>query len=174
MMGAESMRVDEVRNRVALPLLYFLAVFAPLAHLANSTPMKAVATATQAAPAMKVFTSHDGYETFSPRFHLEWTSHGIPQSLELTPKVYSAVKGPYNRRNAYGAALAYAPVLAANPATRQLHSSVVRYALCDPAPVLSELGVDHRDPATTVTVHIEPRRPLAPEWQLRYEVTCDE
>jgi hypothetical protein len=46
------------------------------------------------------------------------------------------MRGPYNRRNVYGAALAYAPVLP--PALRD---PVTKHALCGDAPLLRELGL---------------------------------
>ena len=58
----------------------------------------------------------------------------------MTPEVYARLAGPYNRRNAYGAAMAGGPALAADPSLRPMFLAVSRYALCDPAPVLRELG----------------------------------
>lgn len=157
----------------AVLLLGGLAVLAPIANLLDIAPLKGLAAATGASPAMKVFTSHDGYETFSPRFHLDWTSAGERRSLTLTPDVYAGVRGPYNRRNAYGAALAYSPVLTSRANTRDMHASVVRYALCDPAPLVDELVLGDADSIEDLRVTIEPRRPLDPKWQLSYEVKCD-
>ena len=51
------------------------------------------------------------------------------------------MRGPYNRRNAYGAVLAYGPILFSNPRTKPLFESVARYALCGDAPLLRELGL---------------------------------
>ena len=151
-----------------------LAVLAPIADLSGNASLKGLAAATAASPAMKVFTSHDGYETFSPRFHIEWSEAGEAKALILTPAVYANLKGPYNRRNAYGAVLSYSPVLSANPVTREMHASATRYALCGDAPVLAELGIDIAAIDGPVTVRIEPRRPIDARWQLAYTVTCDE
>jgi hypothetical protein len=74
----------------------------------------------------------------------------------LTPEVYGQVRGPYNRRNVYGAALAYGPVLVTDDRTRPLFESVVRYALCGDAPLLRELGIDAADVAGPVRVRYEP------------------
>lgn len=162
-----------MRTKLAVVVLGVLSVLGPVADLLGWAPLKGIAAATNAAPAMKVFTTHDGYETFSPQFHLEWQENGRPQSLTLTPSVYAGIRGPYNRRNAYGAALSYAPVLAANPATNEMHAAVTRYALCGRAPILSELGVDAEVLDGPVTVRIEPRGPVDPKWRLDYQVNCD-
>jgi hypothetical protein len=121
-------------------------------------PIKGVGAATTASPAPKVFSAVHGLETFSTRFTLEWRDRdGRSQSLPLTPEVYARVRGPYNRRNVYGAVLAYGPVLATDERTRPLFESVARYALCGDAPLLRELGVDPAEVAGAVRVRYEPR-----------------
>jgi hypothetical protein len=89
----------------------------------------------------------------STRFFLEWTdrSTGTAHSQELTPEIYSRMRGPYNRRNVYGAVLAYGPVLPA-----ELRDPVARYALCGEAPLLRELGIETADIAGPVRVRYEP------------------
>jgi hypothetical protein len=59
--------------------------------------------------------------------------------------------GPYNRRNVYGAALAYGPVL-----PESLRDPVMRYALCGEAPLLRELGIDPDDITGRVRIRYEP------------------
>ena len=74
--------------------------------------LKGLAAATAASPAPKVFSSVQGLETFSVRFlHRVQRSDGTADSIKLTPEMYSRIHGPYNRRNVFGAALSYAPVL---------------------------------------------------------------
>ena len=163
-----------MRTSIAVIILGALSVLAPLADLVGFAPLKGLAAATGASPAMKVFTSHEGYETFSPRFHLQWREAGQARGLVLTPTIYANLRGPYNRRNAYGAVLAYSPVLSANPNTRAMHAEVVRYALCGDAPVLAELGIDRNHIDGPMTVRIEPRRQLHSRWQLEYQADCNE
>src|SRR5262245_11707446 len=120
-------------------------------------PLKGIGAATTASPAPKVFSVARGLETYSTRFYLEWYDRaGKEHSLLLTPELYGRVRGPYNRRNAYGAALAYGPVLATSERTKPLFRSVVNYALCGEAPLLRELGVDPADVAGPVRVRYEP------------------
>ena len=61
------------------------------------------------------------------------------------------MRGPYNRRNVYGAALAYAPVI---PST--LRDPVIRHALCGDAPLLRELGVEVKTASGPITLVLEP------------------
>jgi hypothetical protein len=114
--------------------------------------LRGVGAATTASPAPKVFSSVEGLETFSTRFYLEWTDRdGSGHSLLVTPEVYARLRGPYNRRNVYGAALAYGPVL-----PPELRDPVMRYALCGDAPLLRELGVNPAEVRGPVCVRFEP------------------
>lgn len=117
--------------------------------------LKGIGAATCASPAPKVFSSVRGLETFSTRCFIEWRdADGKEGSLEITPEVYSRIGGPYNRRNVYGAALSYGPVL-----PEGLRDPVMRFALCGEAPLLRELGVDPASisPRVGVRVRFEPR-----------------
>jgi hypothetical protein len=114
--------------------------------------IKGVAAATTASPAPKVFSSVKGLETYSTRFSLEWTDRtGVGHSLRITPELYARLRGPYNRRNVYGAALAYGPVL-----PESLREPVMHYALCGDAPLLRELGIEPSDIIGPVRVRYEP------------------
>jgi hypothetical protein len=107
------------------------------------TALKGMGAASAASPAPRVFTSVRGLETFSTRFVLEWRGRdGAAYVLEPTPEGYSRIRGPYNRRNVYGAALAYGPVLATDPRTRPMFEAVLSHALCGESPLLRELGID--------------------------------
>jgi hypothetical protein len=120
--------------------------------------LKAVAAATAASPAPKVFSAVKGLETYSSRLFIESASQKAnSQSFEITPELYSRLRGPYNRRNVFGAVLAYGPVLASDPHTRPLFDSVSRYALCGHAPLLRELGMPASSVAPLVQVRIEVR-----------------
>ena len=142
--------------------------------LAGFSTARALAAATQVSPAMKVFTSHEGFETFSPRFTIAYVdTAGQPVEVALTPERYSALAGPYNRRNAYGAALAYAPVLLASAETRGLVESVMRYAFCEPGSLVAELGLADLDRRAPITVLIHPRHAPKPERVLKIEAKCD-
>lgn len=124
--------------------------------------LRALAAATLASPAPKVFSAARGLETYSTRFHLEWIdAAGVPHSLQLTPEIYARLEGPYNRRNVYGAALAYGPLLATDPRTRPMYEAVTRYALCGDVPLLRELGVAGSPRAGSVRIRLEPRATAA-------------
>jgi len=120
--------------------------------------LKGLGTATTASPAPKVFSAVRGLETYSTRFYLEWTDRrGRAHSLQITPEVGARQQGPYNRRNVYGAVLAYGPVLVTDKRTRPMFEAVARYGLCGEAPLLRELGIDPSEVQEgSVRVRLEP------------------
>ena len=120
--------------------------------------LKGLAAATGASPAPKVFSSVQGLETFSSDFYVAWKDrNGSAHAIKITPEMYSRVQGPYNRRNVFGAALSYAPVLARDTHTRRMYDSVVRYALCGPAPLLREMGIDPTNLSEPPVIRLVPR-----------------
>lgn len=119
--------------------------------------LKGLGAATAASPAPRVFSAVRGLETYSTRFYIDWVdTSGVNRSLELTPDVYSRIQGPYNRRNIYGAALAYGPLLSVDARTRPMFEAVSRYALCGGRPLLVELGAEPTSTSGTVCVRLEP------------------
>src|ERR1700739_844506 len=104
-------------SRAALFLL-IVGLLQMTGDLLRLPALKDVAAAIGASPAPKVFSSVQGLETFSSTFYLEWRDRdGVVHTVELTPELYSRVRGPYTRRNVFGAALAYAPILSADTRT---------------------------------------------------------
>ena len=120
--------------------------------------IKGVAAATAASPAPKVFSAVRGLETYSSRFFVEWTDKaGRFQSVEITPERARGLRGPYNRRNVYGAVLAYGPIMQSDPALKPMFESVSHYALCGNAPLLQELGIETANMQGAPRVRLETR-----------------
>jgi hypothetical protein len=162
--------------RVIATILIVLGCVQMAGDVSGRPEIKVAGAVTQASPAPKVFTSQGGFETFSSRFFIEWRDRqGERHALELTPQTYRRLKGPYNRRNAYGAALSYAPVLAANERTRPMLDFVMRYALCGDAPLLEELGIARHDVVYPLLLRLEPREAGSRQehWQTTFAVTCE-
>ena len=125
-------------------LLAVVGLLQMAGDLIGSRALAGFGAATMIAPAPKVFSSVRGLETYSTRFFLEWTDAGTGggRKMELTSEVCARIRGPYNRRNVYGAALAYGPVLVGSDATRPMLRAVLEYGLLGDAPLLRELGID--------------------------------
>jgi len=136
--------------------LLALGLLQMTADTLHSNALKGVAAATAASPAPRVFSSVRGLETFSSRFFVEWTdTSGRFHSMRINPEHAAGMRGPYNRRNVYGAVLAYGPVLQSDPATRPMFESVSRYALCGNAPLLQELGIPVNEIRGTPRIRLE-------------------
>jgi len=139
-------------------LLVVLALAQMVGDVLRLDGLKGVAAATCASPAPKVFSAVRGLETYSTRFFVAWRStDGSERSRELDSETYARLRGPYNRRNVYGAALAYGPVLASDARGRRMLEAVLRRGLCAPYPLLAELGIDTADVAGGVKLRYEPR-----------------
>ena len=120
--------------------------------------LKGIGAALNASPAPKVFCSANSLETFSSRFLIEWSdSEGKIQSILLAPGSASKIKGPYNRRNVYGAILSYGPVLEANPLMRPLYESVLSYGVKKEAPLLAAMGIDPEEIEGNLSISVQPR-----------------
>ena len=164
------------RAWISAGALVLIGVAQMVGDVLGYSVLKGLAQATGSSPTPKVFTAHQGFETYSSQFFLAWTDRsGVRHKLKLTPANYRGVGGPYNRRNAYGAAISYAPVLNASEVTRPMLDSVLRFAFCGSSTILEELGVNADDVAGPVSVIIEPRQDLPPGhgWQLEFESRCD-
>lgn len=161
------------KTKVAAAVLIALAVAQPIADIAAMPRLKAALAATQAAPAMKVFTAQRGFETYASRYFVSWReSGGELRRVELTPEIYGRMRGPYNRRNVYGAALSYGPVLRSSPLTRPMADSVADYAFCEPGGLLRELRLTEGQPRE-VAIELVPRRAPQREYELTWSVSCE-
>src|SRR5262249_28384869 len=136
--------------------------------------VRGVAAATAASPAPRVFSAAGGLETYSTRFYVEWTDKsGQRHSVEITPQRAAGLRGAYNRRNVFGAVLAYGPVMQTDPMLRPMFDSVARHALCGRAPLLEELGIDPRSLQGAPRIRLEPRPgSRTDELPLSFEADC--
>jgi len=159
------------RERCMFLALVALGSVQMLAEVFNFPRIKALAAASQMSPAMKVFTAHQGYETHAARFHIGWCNAASECDwLILSPANYSQIAGPYNRRNVYGAALAYGPLLRADSRLRGMHSSVMAYAFCMPGSLRVPLGMP-KD-VQKIWVHVEPLRASRSDLDYAWETDC--
>ncbi len=149
-------RWDRVSTATAIVLT--LGVGRMAADVVGFGKLGGLLAATGAGPAPKVFTAYGDFEPFSTRASLSWVDrHGTPQQLALTSEVYARLRGPYNRRNPYGAVVVFAPVAAQRPELAGMFDAVARSALCGERPLLAELGVDPPEVTGDVTIVYTPR-----------------
>lgn len=119
-------------------LYLFVVIIGSLQIIGFTTKNKTIrgiGVATTSSPLPLVFTKVKDVETFSNQFFIDYTTKDNQKfSLEITPEVYSKIKGAYNRRNVYGAAFSYAPVL-----NEKLLNAVLSYSFCDKN-LITEIG----------------------------------
>ena len=130
-------------------LLATLSLLQIAGDLLGLPVLKGLGAASAMAPLPKVFSDVRGLETFASGFSFELRDSvsGETERRPITPEMYSRLAGPYNRRNAYGAALAYAPRL-----PEKLWQSVFCFGLKpNDGPLRRELGLP---PEAHVTVSI--------------------
>jgi hypothetical protein len=144
--------------RKSVVVLLAIGLLQMVGDLLHVPPLKGFASATAASPAPKVFSSVRGLETYSTRFFIEWKDTAAQfHSVEITPKRAQGLRGPYSRRNVYGAVLAYGPIMETDTALRPMFESVSRYALCGEAPLLQELGIDTKNMQGNPVIRLQPR-----------------
>jgi len=146
-----------MKTRVAALLLVSLGLIQIAGDLFGLKSLKGFGALTCASPAPKVFSAVGGLETYSTHFFIEWTDReGQAHSVELTPERYAGLRGPYNRRNVYGAVLAFGPVLATDARTRPMFEAVARFTLCGNDTILKELGINRGEGVGPAAVRLEP------------------
>ncbi len=144
------------RWRVALVLALGLAQM--FCDLTGLSLLGGVAMATAASPAPRVFTSlPDGQgglvDPFADDFSIEVeTPEGTTTTRALTPETYGALRGPYNRRNTYGALVAGAAYLEGHELTESMWRAALEYTACGRSEALDELGLPPRAPGSRVTL----------------------
>lgn len=135
-----------LRNRMALALVVF-ACSAMAGDLLHCLPLKGIGAASTIAPFPKVFCDNQGLEGFASEFTITAEGPKGTTNIVLTPELYSQLKGPYNRRNVYGAALAFGPKL-----PPPLWRSVFAYGLGPGGPLREELELPHDSTNVVVTI----------------------
>lgn len=118
-------------------ILMLLGLLQAIGYVTNSQTIRGLGLSTAASPLPIVFTEVKGVETFASDFYLVWEKeNNKSDSLKITSNIYSKLKGPYNRRNVYGAVISYGPVL-----PQEKIISVLNYGLCSNKPLVKEMGL---------------------------------
>ncbi|HEY5551409.1 MAG TPA: hypothetical protein VIK52_05960 [Opitutaceae bacterium] len=130
--------------------------------LVDSRPMRGIGATSMVAPFPMVFSDVDGLETFASEFEITGVdASGALFRIPLTAERYSQLEGSYNRRNVYGAALAYAPRM-----PEPLWQAVFCFGLAQGGPLRRELGLP--EGATNLAVVIRTRtRGRSDTWTLQ-------
>ncbi len=139
------MKTNHALRRANLLSLLILLIgsAAMIGHLTGSQTLKGIGMATAASPLPRVFGTaiHQDsgleFETFSAEVELLFQNRdGETIRIKPTRELAQKLAGPYNRRNAYGAAVCYSPALPV-----EMQQAALRYALITPGTMRDVLGL---------------------------------
>ncbi len=131
-------------------------------------PIKGIGFMTTASPLPLVFSKFRGVENFSSDFYMDVRfKDGETISIKLTPEIYERAGGPYNRRNPYGAVLAYGPMLT-KPNEVILRDKIMQYSACGQGTFMREIGISK--PIEHINVTVKSKTVAKPVWN--FEVNC--
>lgn len=138
---------------IVLGLVIAVGAIQLVGHAVGSMQIRGVGLATAASPLPLVFSHFRGFETFTSRFTIEARdSAGNTQTIDVSPRYYARLGGPYNRRNTYGAVISFGPALT-SPREKAIVDSVLRYGFCGTGPLAE--GFTLPAPVREIKVHIE-------------------
>lgn len=101
----------------------------------------------------------DGLEPFASTFTIVTQGREVV-AIPVTPELYAKLKGPYNRRNVYGAVFAAGPRL-----PEAIWRSVLQYGFAPAGPLRQDLGL----PEDTTKIRLRIRtntRGRSGSWEL--------
>ena len=131
------------RSNIFASILFIVGCTQMTGYTTGSKMLRGIGAASVISPSPKVFCVaeiQDGQgamlETFSSQFSLVYTVNGARNVLPFDPKTGHLLRGPYNRRNVYGAALSYAPCL-----PRGLVNEILHFGLRPQGDLRRELGI---------------------------------
>lgn len=154
------------RTEVLLAAVLVLGSLQMVGWATGLTAIQRLGQLTAASPLPLVFSSHQGWESFTPRFFIDVKYvDGQTEHVHVDPAVYTRLPGPYNRRNVYGAVMSFGPLLVEGK-KRAMRDAVFHYAFCHGGP-LARLSKRPNDVVGAI-VSAEPRN--GAPW--REEIAC--
>ncbi len=107
-------------------LIIAIGLLQTIGYLSRIKIIKQLGQITCSSPLPIVFTEVKGVETFASDFYIEFINYtGEREVIKITPNMYSKLKGPYNRRNIFGAAISYGPIL-----KKEIWETIFKYGFC--------------------------------------------
>ncbi len=149
-------------------LVILIGSLSMVGTIAKLDPVKGIGFMTTASPLPLVFSKFRDVENFSSDYYMDIRfKNGETTSFKVTPEIYERAKGPYNRRNPYGAVLAYGPMLT-KPNELILRDKVMQYSACGQGTFMREIGISK--PIEHINVTVKSKTLAKPVWN--FEVNC--
>jgi len=113
-------------RKIIYSMIVLIGLLQSIGYLTKIENIRNLGVLTTASPLPIVFTDVNGVEAFAADFYLNWNDKSTnSKQIKITPALYAQLKGPYNRRNAYGAAIAGGPIL-----PEKIWKPILKYGLC--------------------------------------------
>lgn len=155
-------------DKVAAALVVAIGSLSMLGSVTGVDAVKGMGFMTTASPLPLVFSKFRGVENFSSEYYMDVRYRtGETESLMITDEMYERSGGPYNRRNPYGAVLAYGPMLT-KPNEIVLRDKVMEYSACGQGSFMKEIGITK--PIEHIRVTVKSKTKAKPVWN--FEVNC--
>lgn len=150
-------------------LVILIGSLSMLGSVTSLDPVKGIGFMTTASPLPLVFSKFRGVENFSSDYFMDIRyKDGTTESMKITPEMYEKSQGPYNRRNPYGAVLAYGPMLT-KPNEIILRDKVMQYSACGQGTFMKEMGITK--PIGHIKVTLNSKTTARSVWN--FEVNCE-
>lgn len=152
-----------------ISLLFLLGALNMLGVIFHSQTMKGIATISTASPLPFVFSAYQGIETFSTKLAMEVTfKNGTEIRIDLDHKLYSKMKGPYNRKNVIGAVFSHGPFFQ-DPKLIQIRDQILDWGFCK-GHLVEEFGIHDQVQKAIIDIRSKTKGNENEQWFLH--VTC--
>lgn len=101
-----------------------------IAFIVHYDGFKDMGFVSVSSPLPLVFSAYNGHETYSTEFNISVSyKNDTNVTVHMDGNLYNKIKGPYNRRNIYGAVFSHGPFFN-NDKLIEMRQSVLNYAIC--------------------------------------------
>lgn len=125
-----SIKLKSIIYQLLVAILLFIGCLNTIGFLLSSPQIRGLAFSTAASPLPLVFTKYNGVETFSTTFMADlYTTNNTKITIPIDYDIYSQIKGPYNRRNIFGAIFSHGPFFQTKELL-ELRNQILSYVIC--------------------------------------------
>jgi hypothetical protein len=131
-----------IHNMAMFVLLVTIGSLHIVGYSLNNEAIKGVAFATSSSPLPLVFSAYNGIETFSTSFEFNVVTKNYTKiNMCMDNKLYSKLKGPYNRRNVFGVIFSHGPFFNKLNMIKK-RQQILYWGFCYPGSLASEFGIN--------------------------------
>jgi len=137
---------------IIISLLFLLGSLNMIGLVFQSPQIKAIAFVSCSSPLPFVFSAYEKIETFSTSLEVNATfKNGTNGRLMIDHKLYSKLRGPYNRKNVIGAIFSHGPFFK-DPNMIKIRDQILNWGFCK-GYLLNEFEIN--DPLEKMTINVK-------------------